>query len=104
MSKTTVEHIAHYEDVSSDRSASAEKGRLSGPASSSEFDNIDGKAVIRKIDWRLLPLLTALYTMTFLDRVNIGNAVLWGMEKQLGMTGYDYNIVVLGEFRQTTSH
>lgn len=61
------------------------------------FDPVEAKRIIRKIDWRLIPLLTLLYTLTFLDRVNIGNARLWNMEKDLGMEGYDYNIVVLGK-------
>jgi hypothetical protein len=60
-------------------------------------DPIEAKRILRRIDWRLIPLLMFLYTLTFLDRVNIGNARLWNMERDLGMTGYDYNIVVLGE-------
>lgn len=62
-----------------------------------EYDAAEAKKIIRKVDWRLIPLLMFLYTLTFLDRVNIGNARLWNLEKDLGMTGYDYNIVVLGE-------
>ncbi|SPO02522.1 related to nicotinamide mononucleotide permease [Cephalotrichum gorgonifer] len=58
-------------------------------------DPIEAKRVIRKIDLRLIPLLMFLYTLTFLDRVNIGNARLWNLERDLGMSGYDYNIVVL---------
>jgi hypothetical protein len=62
-----------------------------------ESSEVDEKKVIRKIDWRLIPLLTLLYTLTFLDRVNIGNARLWHLERDLHMTGYDYNIAILGE-------
>lgn len=62
-----------------------------------ESDDVDEKKVIRKIDWRLIPLLTLLYTLTFLDRVNIGNARLWHLERDLHMKGYDYNIAILGE-------
>lgn len=58
-------------------------------------DSVEAKKVIRKIDWRLIPLLMLLYTLTFLDRVNIGNARLWNLERDLHMAGYDYNIVVL---------
>ncbi|KAJ9157685.1 MFS transporter [Pleurostoma richardsiae] len=60
-----------------------------------EEDAVEAKKVIRKIDFRLIPLLMFLYTLTFLDRVNIGNARLWHLERDLGMSGYDYNIVVL---------
>lgn len=70
------------------------------PESQQESSDVDKKAVIRKIDWRLIPLLVGLYTLTFLDRVNIGNARLWNLEKDLDMTGYDYNIAILGEQTQ----
>lgn len=49
-------------------------------------------ALIRKIDRKLLPLLTILYLLSFLDRTNIGNARLFGLEKDLGMKGLDYNV------------
>ena len=35
--------------------------------------------------------LCLLYLLSFLDRTNIGNARLAGMEKDLGMGGHDYN-------------
>lgn len=59
-------------------------------------DAVEAKKIIRRIDFRLIPLLALLYMLTFLDRVNIGNARLWNMERDLGMAGYDYNIAVLG--------
>lgn len=34
------------------------------------------KTLVRKIDLRLLPVLVALYVMSFLDRVNIGGLFL----------------------------
>lgn len=60
-------------------------------------DAIETRKIIRKIDWRLIPLLTLLYFLTFLDRVNIGNARLWNLERDLNMTGYQYNIAVIGK-------
>ena len=62
-----------------------------------EEDAIEAKKIVRKIDFRLMPMLMLLYTLTFLDRVNIGNARLWHLERDLGMSGYDYNIAVLGK-------
>lgn len=59
-------------------------------------DPVEARRITRKIDYRLVPMLMAMYTLTFLDRVNIGNARLWNLEEDLGMSGYDYNIVVLG--------
>jgi len=40
-------------------------------------------------------MLMMLYTVTFLDRVNIGNARLWNLEKDLHMKGFEYNIATL---------
>jgi hypothetical protein len=64
-------------------------------ASGSELDEIDGgtvneKALLRKIDWRLLPAVGILYLLSFLDRSNVGNAKLEGLTDDLGMTGNQY--------------
>lgn len=70
-------------------------GSLENQPPPQEDDPVEVKRIIRKIDYRLVPMLMAMYTLTFLDRVNIGNARLWHLEADLNMTGYDYNIVVL---------
>lgn len=46
---------------------------------------------MRKVDAWLIPWLCLLYLLSFLDRTNIGNARLAGMEDDLGMGGHDYN-------------
>ncbi|KAL2848910.1 major facilitator superfamily domain-containing protein [Aspergillus pseudoustus] len=46
----------------------------------------------RKVDWRLMPMLMALYLIANLDRANLGNAKIEGLEADLNMTGNDYNI------------
>lgn len=67
-------------------------------SSSDQYDDpVEARRIRRKIDYRLLPLLVVLYTLSFLDRVNIGNARLWNFEKDLDMDGYDYNIAVLSK-------
>ncbi|KAF7328267.1 putative transporter C11D3.18C [Mycena venus] len=48
----------------------------------------------RKIDLRLMPILTLMYLMSFLDRGNIGNARLDGLQDQLNLTGNKYNIAL----------
>jgi hypothetical protein len=35
---------------------------------------IDEAKLVRKMDWRLLPWLSFLYLLSFLDRTSIGNA------------------------------
>ncbi|KAF7376511.1 hypothetical protein MSAN_00067100 [Mycena sanguinolenta] len=53
----------------------------------------------RKIDLRLMPILSLLYLSSFLDRGalktwNIGNARLQGLETQLNLTGNKFNIAL----------
>ncbi|CAG8649738.1 14830_t:CDS:10 [Cetraspora pellucida] len=53
--------------------------------------NDQEKRLVQKLDIRILPLLTLLYTLSFLDRVNIGNAKLANLERDLNLTGNEYN-------------
>ncbi|KAJ7739084.1 MFS general substrate transporter [Mycena maculata] len=48
----------------------------------------------RKIDLKLVPILTLMYLASFLDRGNIGNAKLDGLETQLNLVGNEYNIAL----------
>ena len=58
-----------------------------------QFSAKETKKLLRKIDRTLLPFLALLYLLSFLDRANIGNARLAGLEKDLGMTGkWDYSV------------
>ncbi|KAK5657148.1 hypothetical protein OQA88_3205 [Cercophora sp. LCS_1] len=47
-----------------------------------------------KIDLCLIPMVMLLYLMNFIDRTNIGNAKIAGMDTDLGMVGYDYNMIL----------
>lgn len=61
----------------------------------STFTPAETKRLLRKVDWALLPFLSFLYLLSFLDRANIGNAKLAGLEADLGMKGkYDYNVCI----------
>ena len=48
-------------------------------------------AVIRKLDWHLLPFVFLLYSLAVLDRSNLGNARLAGLEKAIDLRGWNYN-------------
>lgn len=50
-------------------------------------------AVIRKLDWRLLPIVFILYSLAVLDRSNLGNARLAGMEDDIDLSGDRYNLL-----------
>lgn len=59
-----------------------------------QFTPEENRALLRTLDWHLVPFLSLLYLLSFLDRTNIGNARLFGLEKDLGMKGLDYNIAL----------
>jgi len=50
------------------------------------------KKLLRKLDFKLIPWLSFLYLISFLDRTNIGNAKVDGLVKDLKMTNDQYNI------------
>ncbi|ORZ24380.1 major facilitator superfamily domain-containing protein [Absidia repens] len=59
-----------------------------------EYSDADYKkieaTVVRKYDLRILPILCLLYLLSYLDRSNIGNAKLGGLEEDLGLTSQEY--------------
>ncbi|OJJ73480.1 hypothetical protein ASPBRDRAFT_174185 [Aspergillus brasiliensis CBS 101740] len=63
--------------------------KAASPTTSS-VANINEKALLRKLDFRLLPPLTILYLLSFLDRSNVGNARLEGMATEIHMSGDQY--------------
>lgn len=54
------------------------------------------KSLMKKLDWQIVPLCLFLYLASFLDRTNIGQARLNGLEKDLHMSkdGRDYRIAL----------
>ena len=64
---------------------SAEDEVQLGPGSRSE------KTLIRRIDIQLVPIIILLYFMSFLDRVNISNALTLGLQKDLKLKGIEAN-------------
>ncbi|EFW23125.1 hypothetical protein D8B26_006646 [Coccidioides posadasii str. Silveira] len=56
-----------------------------------DFSDVDEKKVLRKMDLRLIPQLALLYLLSFLDRGNIGNAKIEGLDKDLNLQGSQYN-------------
>ena len=64
----------------------------SSPSTSSlvPLDRKQEKALVRKLDRRLLPALTLLYLLSFLDRSNVANARIEGLVDDLQMSGNQY--------------
>ncbi|CAA7259935.1 unnamed protein product [Cyclocybe aegerita] len=48
------------------------------------------RAILRKIDLHVIPWLALLYLLNFLDRGSIGNAKLYGLEKDIGIDDRQY--------------
>ncbi|PYH71114.1 MFS general substrate transporter [Aspergillus vadensis CBS 113365] len=69
-------------------------GGDSNDSALSLLDEKREKHLIRKIDLHIIPFVVLLYLFSFLDRVNIGNARLYGMEEDLGLVGDQYQIAV----------
>ncbi|KAI9298527.1 MFS general substrate transporter [Neoconidiobolus thromboides FSU 785] len=57
----------------------------------SDESTINLKKLLWKIDLRLIPYLSLLYMFSFLDRVNIGHARLYGLEKALNLTEEEFS-------------
>jgi hypothetical protein len=70
----------HDEDVSS---------KVAAPTIT--FTVEEENRVYRKLDWNLMPLIFVLYSLSVLDRSNLGNAKIAGMEKDIDLGGRRYD-------------
>ncbi|KAF8518504.1 MFS general substrate transporter [Hysterangium stoloniferum] len=59
-----------------------------------DINPIEEKRLLRKIDFVILPLFTLLYATNFVDRTAVGNARIAGLEADLRLTGFEYNIAL----------
>ncbi|EIW55358.1 MFS general substrate transporter [Trametes versicolor FP-101664 SS1] len=60
----------------------------------SHYDRARVAAVWRKMDWVVLPVVTMIYFLSSLDRSNIGNARIAGLQKELHMSDYQYTVAL----------
>ena len=88
-------------EPNSEKSFSAEDGtsrnsRVEDSCLESQMANREAeKKLLRTCDLYVIPSITVLYMLAFIDRINIGNARIQGLEKDLGMKGNDYNVALL---------
>jgi MFS family permease len=61
---------------------------------SEEERAVHDRKLLRKLDFKLIPWLSFLYLVSFLDRTNIGNAKLDGLQEDLGMSNIQYNLTL----------
>ncbi|KJZ78502.1 hypothetical protein HIM_01893 [Hirsutella minnesotensis 3608] len=77
--------------------AVADQGQLATDAHGRSLLRYDPAAERRlrlKIDFVIVPTVALLYLFCFIDRANLGNAKIAGLDKDLGMKGYDYNATI----------
>ncbi|KAJ5692979.1 hypothetical protein N7462_002402, partial [Penicillium macrosclerotiorum] len=65
--------------------------KLDEQATHLELAPAEYKKLLRKVDAHIIPILTILYLLSFLDRGNIGNANVQGLSTSLGLVGHQYN-------------
>ncbi|KAK9794143.1 putative Major facilitator superfamily (MFS) profile domain-containing protein [Seiridium cardinale] len=58
------------------------------------WDPKDEKALVRKIDFRIFPVLVVLFILNFIDRNNFANARLKGLEDDLNLTDVQYQTCI----------
>jgi hypothetical protein len=94
--KTSVSHSipSHAGKAKSKKAgevARIDKLATSPGVTAASFAHLDEKKILRKMDWHLIPMLALLYLLSFLDRGNIGNAKIEGLQETLGMSNAQYN-------------
>jgi len=67
---------------------------VSADAMELDLSGVDEKKLLRKMDWALVPWLSLLYLLSFLDRTSIGNARLYSLEPSLHISDNQYNIAL----------
>ncbi|KAJ5016680.1 Major facilitator superfamily transporter [Colletotrichum sp. SAR 10_99] len=93
--RSDVEHVAQEKDSVAHNEFQQNSGMSPEDADFlANFPEERKKKAVRKVDFRLVPMLVLLYLMAYLDKTNIGNAKIEGLLDSLHMTGVDYNIAL----------
>ncbi|KAF4764269.1 hypothetical protein N7455_010892 [Penicillium solitum] len=83
---------AHVEDVDSLKVAD-EKAQGDYSGATAKIDPAEIR-LVRKLDFRIMPILWAMYFLNYIDRNAIANARLNDLEKDLGLVGTQYNTCI----------
>ncbi|GKZ24642.1 hypothetical protein AbraIFM66951_011912 [Aspergillus brasiliensis] len=82
-------HEGQLKDASSDEIEDV------GATEAVSFTPEEERALVRKIDMTLLPTVWVMYLLSYLDRTNIGNAKISGMQIDLDLTSNEYSIALV---------
>ncbi|KAJ7368288.1 MFS general substrate transporter [Mycena albidolilacea] len=67
---------------------------MSSQFQSKHYDPVMANKILRKLDYHILPPLALLWLCNFIDRSNVGNARIVGLEKDTHLHGNQFNIVL----------
>ncbi|KAK5747169.1 hypothetical protein LTR17_000304 [Elasticomyces elasticus] len=86
LDKKPIEHVeeADFNNVILQRYA------LISGKSEEELSKLN-KSVLKKLDWKFLPIVTLMLLMNYLDRINVSNARLAGMQEDCHMTDIEWS-------------
>lgn len=98
--KQEVEHLEH-DDTKFGKKGISDDVYHFGKMSEEELE-ARRKKLVRLVDLRLMPLMTLMYFLNFVDRSNLANARLGSLEADLGMSGNDFQTVGHGVLLTTS--
>ncbi|CAM9020880.1 unnamed protein product [Wickerhamomyces anomalus] len=64
----------------------------SNESPNNDFSDLNETKLLRKMDLHILPVISVLYLLAYLDRGNIGNAKIEGLPESLNLSSSEYNI------------
>ncbi|KFX97714.1 hypothetical protein O988_04712 [Pseudogymnoascus sp. VKM F-3808] len=88
----TANEITHLDDFHTSTHSGHKTDRDGSSGVGVDVSQVDEVKTLRKMDIRLIPVLTVLYLLSFMDRGNIGNANIQGLTVDLGLSGAEYNL------------
>lgn len=62
------------------------------------------KKLVRKMDLFLLPTIWIMYLLSYMDRTNIGNARIAGMDTDLSLSSHQYSVILVVFFVSCGCH
>ncbi|KAH8886480.1 MFS general substrate transporter [Thozetella sp. PMI_491] len=88
-------HVDHLGDTEAYRVKSDVPSATGFTTDDFDFSPEEQRKIIRKIDYRLVITVGAMYCVSLMDRTNLGAANIAGMSKELLLTGNRYPVVTL---------
>ena len=93
---TMADHVEDFEKAVDEKILDPELHVKEAIRDEADLDDVVVKKLIRKVDYRLIPPLAFLYAIALIDRNNLPNARLAGMDKDLGLSiGNRYTLLVM---------